>query len=732
MGRPPVRLIRGMLLVVIGAVLLASIGSYAVRRWRLQEARRNAPESLPAGVQQQTEKFTFSRSEGGRVLFRVEAARSIETESDTVVLEGVRVVVYGGRGERADEIRAARCDYDLVSVVIYCPGDVQISLRRVAGPGAVETDGGRFTIHTSGLRFEAANEEASTEEPVEFEWPQGKGRAVGLLYSGREPVLALQKDVSIEIARPTGGPLVVRGASLRYESRRRLIVLAPPLSVQFEGGQLRAGTFQVTLDDDFRTKSMEAGGRVFVRKRRGQQEWRIEAVRLVSDYLSGGRVERIRAIGAVEFSSRGPAGLRTVTAREATLRFNAADGRLYRVSAEGGAVFRSQSAEQEWEMRGELLEMEVPRAPTGARALRASRGGELRWILQDGSETGLQAEAIQVNVAQTQVRRVRASDNVRVLQSRPDQSSRAALSDHLLIEFNEAGELAQAELWGSVRLESGAWKADAGRARYRAAEAALVLEEKPALAGAASRTTAETFTWQEKEGTLHGRGGVQTTLESAAGITGGLGGTPAHLVAREVLVHLEQGWARYQREARLWQGVNRLEADSIELRREPQRLLATGNVRAMLTEGGAPPVSTNGAAGRTVEIRARRFSYQPPAGIALFEESVTVLSLRGTVQAPRLEVHLVSGAGSGSASVERVLATGGVRTEWGTSYILSDRVDYTVLAGTVVFAGGSPTFHDPDSGSTSASRLTLFLADDTILAESAEGTRTITRRPVGQ
>jgi len=70
-----------------------------------------------------------------------------------------------------------------------------------------------------------------------------------------------------------------------------------------------------------------------------------------------------------------------------------------------------------------------------------------------------------------------------------------------------------------------------------------------------------------------------------------------------------------------------------------------------------------------------------------------------------------------------------VRIERGGLQASSEEGEYRADAQTVVLWGGTPTLRDPERGITTGARLTLFLADDTLSVDSAEGTRTVTRRP---
>ena len=47
-------------------------------------------------------------------------------------------------------------------------------------------------------------------------------------------------------------------------------------------------------------------------------------------------------------------------------------------------------------------------------------------------------------------------------------------------------------------------------------------------------------------------------------------------------------------------------------------------------------------------------------------------------------------------------------------------------------SGGNPTLYDGSAGTTTGTQLTFFLADDTIIVDSENGSRTLTKHRVQQ
>jgi lipopolysaccharide export system protein LptA len=60
----------------------------------------------------------------------------------------------------------------------------------------------------------------------------------------------------------------------------------------------------------------------------------------------------------------------------------------------------------------------------------------------------------------------------------------------------------------------------------------------------------------------------------------------------------------------------------------------------------------------------------------------------------------------------------------------ADRGVYTAVDQKFVLSGGTPTLYDGSEGATTGRELTFYIADDTIIVDSGNGQRTLTRHRV--
>jgi lipopolysaccharide export system protein LptA len=273
------------------------------------------------------------------------------------------------------------------------------------------------------------------------------------------------------------------------------------------------------------------------------------------------------------------------------------------------------------------------------------------------------------------------------------------------------------------------------------------------------RTTAAKVVINQASGELHGSGGVVSTyVPTAEGDVVGLGSGAAHISADTVSGSVNAGHITYAGHARLWQGDSVLDSDQIELWRDDKRLQATGHVIAVfsqLTGQFVPVAGKSGASGSKSlarptlwKVRAPTLTYWSDQGRAHLEGGVLASSDQGSLESRTLDVFLESAASQpvaggapprsanaipgadGGRQLQRVLALGDVVVRQGDRRGMAEQAEYTAATGKFVLSGGQPTLVNAASDTTTGHSLTFFVANDTILIDSQEGSRTLTRHRV--
>jgi lipopolysaccharide export system protein LptA len=224
----------------------------------------------------------------------------------------------------------------------------------------------------------------------------------------------------------------------------------------------------------------------------------------------------------------------------------------------------------------------------------------------------------------------------------------------------------------------------------------------------------------------------------------------SNVSAGQLTGNSKTGRALYTGHARLWQGDSVLEAESIELLKNEKILNAAGNVRAVFPQ---VPKNASGAAIPSKQpvlwhAQAAKLTYWDQENRARLDQNVVVQSPDEKIKSNVLDLYFTRASGNGGGNgtqtgasnsagvalgaqqISRAVGTGGVTVQQGERRATADRGEYTAADGKFVMTGGAPTLFDATEGTTTGRQLTFFLADATIIVDSENGSRTLTKHRV--
>ena len=234
--------------VTAAAIALVVAGVYSKRAIQAARARRSAPASVPATVQQQSAEFKFTKMEQDRAIFTIRASTATRfKDEDRSLLKDVWITIYGRAGDRNDNIHTRECSYEPKSGEVHCAGNVEIDIQG-ANPASGKPADKQLQVTTSNLSFNRDTGEASTPEKVEFQSPQGHGSAMGVSYSSQTAVVRLEHNVAIEMIPADGNaekaraqssdrnsPLIDRSPGLGYRQQPGVAAQRAARSAEWPG-----------------------------------------------------------------------------------------------------------------------------------------------------------------------------------------------------------------------------------------------------------------------------------------------------------------------------------------------------------------------------------------------------------------------------------------------------------------------------------------------------------------
>jgi lipopolysaccharide export system protein LptA len=256
-------------LAVIAIVFTAAIAwMYLSVRLRQRNVLKELPNKIGIDVKQTATGFQFSKSDGGRTLFTIQASNLKEFQlNGRAELHNVSIVLYGRDSSRFDQIYGDDFAYDPKSGDVTALGDVQIDLEAnpsgTVGPDQSTPKELKNPIHlkTHDLVFNKETGNAWTKARVEFRTAQAMGSAVGVSYAGKTNTLTLESQVRAEVAEPGATASVIEATHGIVTRDPRQIVLDHPRLVRATG-ILQADQATFFLGHDNNIERVHATGNV--------------------------------------------------------------------------------------------------------------------------------------------------------------------------------------------------------------------------------------------------------------------------------------------------------------------------------------------------------------------------------------------------------------------------------------------------------------------------------------
>ena len=748
--------------IAAGLIALLVIGIYAERAISAAHRRHLTPAVVPAAVQQQTQTFSYKRVEKDRTIFTIRASRATEFKEGTpALLEDVWITVYGREGNRNDNIHTRECSYDRKSGGIQCKGELTIDIQD-AGPASNAAPPKSMQVKTSNLSFDGQTGEASTPAAVDFSFPQGHGRGVGVTYSTQTATIQVKHEVEFEMTpsdHAGGLPINVTGSSLEIRRDNRTVTLGGPAIVREGDRELSAKEISVELDEDFHARHAIAEGRPTLRGLRDARTFSVAADRFEGYLNPEGWVERIAASGGVTGTRKGLAGTDNFSSGHVELALEPRHNILREMRATDGVTAESQQGAVSQILKTNALRVKFAPGdrPDQQRIESAETLAPTTIESKNGSDTTeLRAPKFTTQFASGgRLSQLFGSGGVEVQSQNGNSPPQVSTAETLNAAFSPDGQWTTVEEGGNVHFQQADRKATAAYAKIDRAADQIALSGSPVLLDAMSRTTARSVTIGQKSGRIDAEGGVVSTyLPSAQADSVNLGSGPAHITADTLSGATSSGRIVYSGHSRLWQGESVLEGDQITLWRDEKKMQATGNVVAVFPQASGPalkPVSRSSpdASGPTLwRVRAPSLTYWNDQNKARLEGGVIATSQQGSLESRTLDVYLGPAtnptasnpaAGQrpagrpgtpGSGQLNRILAQGNTVIRQGDRRGTADQAEYTSNDQKFVLSGGQPTLTDASGNTTAGRSLTFFVASDTILIDSQAGSRTLTKHRV--
>lgn len=728
-------------------------GFYFYARYRVHKAIGELPQKLGVEIQQSTEGFSLSKSEGGRTLFTIKASKAVQyKQGGRASLKDVNIVVYGKDSKRFDQIYGAEFDYDPQAGTVAANGEVHIDLQGNA-EGSVRPEQGppqelKNPVHlkTSGLVFNQKTGIAHTDHELEFRVPQASGTAKGATYDSNANELTLEADVLLT----TSGPRVteIRAAKGVITKDPQPQIALNSVKIAQEQTSIDARAVSIFIRQDTNTiDHITATGDVTMR-RSGPDALYVMAPR--ADIVTGEKnvVRSAVLTGGVQFKVSGDQN-GEVTAGRLDLDFGG-KSRLQSVRASENVVMRqlpSAESKQTVEIAsaGMIAKARNGRAITSAETAGAGRVTFVQANSKPGEKTTITADSFRAQFSSLgKLDVIRGDGNAKIVASAPDQPDKVSTSKSLVAEFAPGGGISSIVQDGGFEYFEAAGKntnerrATALRAKYTPDDETLTLSGNPRLVDGGMTITAQSIRVDRQRGDAFAQGAVKTTYSDLRPDPSGAmlaRSEPVHVTAKNMNVQRLSGIARYTGGARLWQGANIVEAPTIEFNRTERTLTAQGTqgqaVSSVFVQVDRAGKATPGV------VTAGKLTYTDRDRRARYSGGVTAKSSEMTITADHVDILLrASGEQkpgfTGPSQLQQIIAEQKVVIQDPSRRATGNRLVYTPTNGEFVLTGGPPTVTDVQYGTVRGDSLTFYSHDDRVVVESAGSSRTVTRTRIRQ
>ncbi|HUA01386.1 MAG TPA: LPS export ABC transporter periplasmic protein LptC, partial [Candidatus Aquilonibacter sp.] len=375
--------------IAAGLAALAVAGVYVNRSISRARALRLGPAAVPATVAQQSDQFSFSKVDQNRTLFTVRASHLTRyKDQNRALLQDVWITIYGRDGSRNDNIHTHECSYELDSGVVHCQGAVEIDVdgaKPASGGGTSAAAPDALQVKTSDLSFNKDTGEASTSAPVQFSFPGGEGRGVGVSYRTSDSIVRVERAVEFDLAAsPKVGdmPVSATGSGLQINRNERQVVLDGPATVREGTRELTADKITVGLDDTDHARDVVADGRPQLHADEGGGKISVAAAQFEGFLNSDGQVERVVADGGVAGTRQTPAGTDSFSAQHVEIAMLPGQNLIQDMTATGDVIAESHQGSD-----SRVLKTAALRVKFGAAAAKRSPAGTIGQQQIESAET---------------------------------------------------------------------------------------------------------------------------------------------------------------------------------------------------------------------------------------------------------------------------------------------------------------------------------------------------------
>jgi lipopolysaccharide export system protein LptA len=764
---------RWLTALVIGGISLTAL-AVGITYWMSVDRNPSlvqTPPSPAADVNRQFSGYTFTRSDQGRPVFTVHAARTVSyQQSKSTTLQDVTVEVFGRKGDSGDILRTHECQYNSQSGDFFGSGPVEIELSANSKdiPGSGLKGKHRIFLETSKVSYHQDEEIAETDQPVTFHMGPASGNAVGMIYATRDGWLELRHNVVVDLVQGSEKspqpPIHLTASALRYDKDDGRVALTGPVEVIEDKRRAVSEKAEIQLDARNRVSKVNLDGHA-----KAFDVNSLRTVDLGGEHVQGdfdpasGQVKHLTVAESVAGESLGATSTSHVTAQKVEMSLGGkhpqpqqgvATGNVH-MDAESQPVLNipdkstANTGPEKKTLTANAVQFSFRPDTHGLKDANTVGPGTVVITPADpksGQKVINAGQFLMGFDARSHIESLKGVSSTQVTFHPPANAPAGATNqqsqaDRLDAVFDPGTQtVREIRQSGNFQYRDGDRQASSEEAHYDAQTQNMLLLGHPQVWDLDTRVRSQTMNIDMRTNTSVGEGKVQAThLPTVApGKTSTEAApVPTNVLADKMIAKRQSQVVHYEGHVRAWQGTDVVESSALDVFRTEKRMSSGSQVvTSFLQPSGMvsnPSAKTHpNTEMQPVTVNADFLEYLDEGRRARYHGNVRLVTESTTVKSDHLDVFFTQANTVEGSQVDHAVADGHVKVTQPSRVGTGEHADYFAGPGKIVLTGGTPTLIDEEKGTTTGQRLTFFIHDDRLFVDGGDHTPSLTRHRVAQ
>ena len=708
------------------------------------------PQPLPSTLNSKAQGFVYATSEGNRTIAELRAKDYREVKDPAhMELDQMELRLFHEDGKTFDLVKADKGNFYPSESRLSSESDVEVQMA-VAPEGA--PSGRILAIKAKGASLEIKTGKMISQGYVEFRFQQeggeGSGHATGAEYDPQLHELHLLHNSFLKWQpRDTkADPMEVESDEVRYLEQESKVYLAPWSKMRKLDFSLEAAASEVSLDKGVirHVLAREAHGRDRTPKR--QVDYAARTLNV--DFNEAGLIEKVIGEDDAKLNTVGDSGKTNAAARRMDLFFtiSAKESLLEKALANGKAVIESippvrggAPAGETKVLRSESVEMKMRQGGQEIEQVQVHAPGTLDFIPNRPAQRRRHLEGERMTIQYAANNQIEYFRSVGVAtRTDPEPGARKGTAPTLTwskdmeARFDpKTGELLRLEQWNDFRYQEGDRRARAVRAVQESTANRITLTENARVWDPTGSTDANEIVLNQKNGEFVATGNVRSTREAEKNAKTARNAEVTQATADRMETHEANSKIRYEGNAVMWQGENRLRAPRIDIDRKLGRLNASGGIIHQMVDEKSAQARKSGAV--LTRVKANEMFYSDKDRVVEYRGAVVMNRPGLEVSSNQLRAYLDEEDTERfneqpAGGIEKAFAYGAVKIiETGAERVrrgLGDTGEYYTADSRLVLEGGKPEMIDVVKGveqrRTTGKQLTWFANNNKIIVDGQE------------